>query len=1106
MLIHKTVRSFFKALLRGTGLIFLILISPASTFITQQNNEILNNQASADGIPINFELKKAGYVTLVIENEDGVRVRNLIGETWFEAGKNTVMWDGLDDLERDVEAAGRGVYSIPAKFVAPGNYKVRGLVHDKVHAVYEFTVYTAGTPPWLTPDHTGGWLANHSPPLSALFVNGDKSPTGQPVVYLGAYVTEGADGMAWVDLDGKKLGGKKFIGGSWTAAPYMAKDEGVNSNKNINIYVASVWETGKKSGQAELRITGITNKKDVEVLRQTVGAITPNENVKERIGGVAVLNQLAVVSLTSENQLMLINLKEKKVLKTIKVTSPGGLAFEEDGALLVLSGNKVFRFQKITAAKTIKDAETLISKGLESSKGVTTDASQNIYVSDAGTSNQVKVFTKKGVFLRAIGNAGTQQAGPYDPLHMNNPAGITIDSRKQLWVAENNFMPKRVSVWSLDGKFIRAFYGPAKYGGGGTLDPKDKNKFYYADGKQGTMEFALNWANGSYMLKNILYRKTPESQDLGFRSTAPETAIYFKGKRYFTNCYNTNPTNGHTTAFLFAERNNQLYPAAAAGDARYWDIFKQDIFTKLLPAGNSLAGKPKGNTFFIWNDTNADGLVQPNEVQFGKGLASGVTVMDDLSFCFTLSGNAVQVAPATINANGTPAYKINTVTTLVKDIQLSASSGGNQLLAAPDGWTVATMGLMPFHKYSISGAKNGKPVWSYPNLWPGLHASHSAPMPEFPGELIGPTRLLGGVFNEKTEPLWAINSNHGMVYIFTTDGFFVTTLFEPMRTGKRWNMPDPKRGMSVDSLTLSEENFWPTITQTNDGEVYLTNGGQSSLVNIKGLQSIKRLPDVTVNVSAKDIANSRTVLSNLESKRQLQADTGTLKVPLFKSPIIVDGTLTEWKDASWAEIGKGVMTKSKAKYKPFNVEAAVAVAGNRLYAAFKTGDEGLLKNSGEDTNALFKSGGALDIMIGAAGTKNRKEVRAGDSRLLVTLIKGKPVAMLYRAVVNGTKDAERIPFSSPTRTITFDKVEDITKQVEFAASKEGDYEISVPLSVLGLKPKSGMVINGDIGVLRGDGSETVARTYWHNKATAIVSDVPSEAELTPWLWGLWEFK
>ena len=67
------------------------------------------------------------------------------------------------------------------------------------------------------------------------------------------------------------------------------------------------------------------------------------------------------------------------------------------------------------------------------------------------------------------------------------------------------------------------------------------------------------------------------------------------------------------------------------------------------------------------------------------------------------------------------------------------------------------------------------------------------------------------------------------------------------------------------------------------------------------------------------------------------------------------------------------------------------------------------------------------------------------------------------------------------------------------------YEVSVPLSTLGLKPADGQSIKADIGILRGNGFQTLQRVYWNNKATAITADVPSEAELTPALWGRWQF-
>ena len=113
---------------------------------------------------------------------------------------------------------------------------------------------------------------------------------------------------------------------------------------------------------------------------------------------------------------------------------------------------------------------------------------------------------------------------------------------------------------------------------------------------------------------------------------------------------------------------------------------------------------------------------------------------------------------------------------------------------------------------------------------------------------------------------------------------------------------------------------------------------------------------------------------------------------------------------------------------------------------------------------------------------------------------------------SGTVGNVPVPFSSPLRTVRFDRVDDVTDQVTLAGAvvknKQGNrdvgiFEASVPLSLLGLKPKAGQVLRADIGVLRGNGFRTLRRVYWCNKATGLTSDEPSEAELTPQLWGQW---
>ena len=89
----------------------------------------------------------------------------------------------------------------------------------------------------------------------------------------------------------------------------------------------------------------------------------------------------------------------------------------------------------------------------------------------------------------------------------------------------------------------------------------------------------------------------------------------------------------------------------------------------------------------------------------------------------------------------------------------------------------------------------------------------------------------------------------GNMYLFTADGLFVATLFKDVRQGKSWAMPAAERGMVLNDLTLHDENFWPSMTQTDDGRVYLVDGANTSLVRVEGLESIRRLPERPLTVT-----------------------------------------------------------------------------------------------------------------------------------------------------------------------------------------------------------------------------------------------------------------
>jgi hypothetical protein len=385
--------------------------------------------------------------------------------------------------------------------------------------------------------------------------------------------------------------------------------------------------------------------------------------------------------------------------------------------------------------------------------------------------------------------------------------------------------------------------------------------------------------------------------------------------------------------------------------------------------------------------------------------------------------------------------------------------------------------------------------------------------------VIGSTRLLGGFITPTRDdagPLWCVNGNMGDTYLLSADGLFVAQLFQDARLGKPWIMPRAQRGMLLNDLTLHDENFFPTITQTDDGKVYLCDGARTSLVRVDGLDEIRRLPTSEIHLTPDDLRNAAAWRMQAEAQRQVARGTSAMTIPIRKVGAASNGKLADWVDADWAVIDRrGTAANFNSDSKPYDITAAAAVAGDRLHLVFRTRDAELLQNSGEAPTAPFKTGGCLDLMIGTNPQADPKRAHPvpGDERLLVTQVKGKTIAVLYRAVVPGT--TEPVPFSSPWRTIALDRVDDISSQVKLAVDVQKDekgkvktatYSVSVPLDVLGLHPADGQIIKADVGILRGNGFQTLQRVYWNNKATAITADVPSEAELTPALWGKWVFK
>lgn len=1138
--------------------LLLAAIQAVATSVGYAAPEETVNEPPTPPIPITFSLEKPGYVSLVIDNQVGRRVRNLLSGDYFEAGEHTVPWDGFGE-GKALFVRGAVGYTIQRNVVDPGEYQVRGIVRDKINLTYEFSVYpnVKGTP-WVTNSgkKEGGWLADHGNVHAALFIPSERSPDGVDTMLLASSVAEAGDGMAWTDLEGNKIAGQRRLGGAWTAASHLAYDGGENVHPEIYAYGRMDWMS-KTEGMDEMRITGFSKgRMDLkgDDLRMVWKDLTYKWNGGHP-GAMAVHNNILVFSVFGPGRIFFydtsgVTAKEQaEELAEIQVDEPNALAFDLQGRLLVVDGTTLLRYTLQPFPNPLGEPGVLISEGLDAPRYMTVDCEGQIYIAEWGQSHQVKVFSPEGKWIRSIGHPGGPVTGPFDPERMNFPYGLSIDSEGKLWVGSRRWwLPKVIWVWDKDGHHVRNHYGPTQYGGGGYFDPEDRTRMLYHNG-HGGIEFQVDWEKGTGVPDSIYQlnygarndRWFEETLLLKFRQGDPAFPYRAKGHRYISNSY-TGMATGPKKVYLLKDHTPEESPAlmlfGTAGD--YEAQLKKLGLWDDIPGVNASHPGERFNaaqkTLCLWLDRNGDGTPQADEFQihlpdlfyeitpkgpkYGNktGIIKNIELGRDLDILVrydsrseTEPGGVLRFRPVEVQADGLPIYDLTQFEKII-EAPYNQKSAGTNVHQFRDGRYLLTGG--PIVGYSPEGEEQ----WIYHSEWPSLHAGHASPQsPQFSGQVIATTRMIGDSFTPPegdAGPLWAINGNRGLIYLFTADGFLVDTLFNYRNQGRLWNFPEHDRGMDVTDANLGDETFNPTLVQFDDGGVYLNAGKtSSSITKVNGLESIQRFDAAPVSITIDDLNKIKQYNLDLAAWERSKEGSSELRIPKA-SPITIDGEVEEWIYPQWVTVQEERFGAGFGGRDVVYTQAALSYDDENLYVVLRSRGRNVLKNEGGSIHELFTTGGALDIHLASwdpsSGRKNPVE---GDVRLLIAQVGKEIKAFRFRPVVPGTK--EPIEYYSTVVQTTIDQVDDVSDQIQVGTGKIQiterkktvsleQIEFAIPLAVLGWNPKELPETIGDIGILAGDGGKTVSRLYWHNKATGIVSDIPSEAKLQPSMWGTWK--
>ncbi|MBI2192474.1 MAG: hypothetical protein HYU36_10875 [Planctomycetes bacterium] len=755
--------------------------------------------------------------------------------------------------------------------------------------------------------------------------------------------------------------------------------------------------------------------------------------------------------------------------KEIPVERPGCIQLDASGRLYALSGSRLIRVNP--EARGASDHGTVV-ENLPDASALAIDRLGRFYIFDASPESQVvRVFDPDGRPLHSIGRPGGRKAGPWDRGAFKNVTALAVDAEDHLWVVEYAFHPKRISKWTLDGRFLAEFLGPAEYGGGGILDPRDPSRFYYK-----AMEFELDWERGTSRLKNLIWTD----------ATPPgEIPIEYHQRRYMV----TRTRFGiQSVGLVYLYEENHLKLAAGVGNAA--------DFAPLAGPGmlEALGGVRLQDHRFTWSDLNGDGEVQPAEVVLRK-IERSPFFVGRFNADLSLMAGSILFRVKEILPHGAPVWE---------EVPFPALE--------PFAASSLQLEWLPGDNFFVRGAWNGvvtaqaELLWRYPTLGSGVQALHSAP-PYTPGQVVAEFEnichpdSMNAPAGGELGAFQIHSSNPAAWNIWTHDGILAGTVFRDYRIPDTawWGMEDHQRGLRLDTCSPGGEHFRGYFCQASGGRCYIVAGhNHASLVEVKGLDSFRRSQG-SVSVTEAVLQRARAWETE-QARRKNWREAPILFLHPFSTSPKIDGDDDDWFGVPVARIPRGdPLAAPTASFR-------ITYDRERLYLFYRV-NRGPLRNDAEDWRRIFKTGSSVDLQLATDPglTRARHAPAAGDLRLLITVASGKPLAVLYRPVSPGHDPAAVYEVVSPVGREVIEEVRRLD-DAEVAIQEQGpgyQLEAALPLKTLGFKPEPGRRYRFDWGILTTDehGHTVTGRYYWSNETTPIISDAPSEVRMTPNLWG-----
>ena len=1033
------------------------------------------------------------FFSLVIDDAEGRRVRNLAGgfrtddyKVGEKGGKTEVevRWDGLDESGKAVPA---------------GSYVAKTIGSNRIDGYWELCFYNPGTPAWDTLDHRGGWGADHNAVKTV-------GSAGEMTI-LCCDFAEGGDGTFAIGPDGRKAWGEKRGSSS------------VAGNDKYVFIIPNDWDS---TGMSICRLDAKTGAylpfrkgEDMPVLLSKVFGLKVNERVPNVLA--LAINAHGLLALCSDNVLRILDPETGAVLRKIKLHATKFLSTEtcpfaaDDANAYSFLGREL----QITDLESGKSRLVSLDAGLFGRRpavenpGAMTVRGGFVYVADNGEDMQIKKFDLEGKQVGAIGRKGGRpRQGAFVRDGVRNASSIAFDAKGRLWVAENQQFPRRVSVFSENGDFVRDYIGNAGYAGGGTLiHRQDHTKACAAFN-----EISIDIPGRKWDVTNVMFNPDPEK---GVVIRPGQTAFHY-GDMFYSSAsgekreYFSSVGEPRNTPYFIMIRDGENWSPVAA-------ITTVGTIAKVVGGqyGSQVVEAPSGAwagcdaaDTVIWNDFNNDGYVQRDECETIPALSSTTpkggkprslynslafrtasnttTDMDDLGIYATRCTDPKakkwevgRLVPVSWRDGGRPVYSMkgfvptpnqslmpNGAATEVpgEDLVVGFVNIGKSVYVA--GWRKST----------------GDIVWKHISPYHQVHGSHNAPMPR-PGLVIGCLKVMGVAKGCGDKSVFMVRGNLGEDYFFTTDGFLVNRF---TKDGRLPGLPPPEdeellRKSSYSNYGGRGEHFSGTFARQDDGVVRASGGIPASqagnIFRIEGLESIRSGDSAAFLLSDAQVVEA----DRFNVERQLAARHEV-------EPLEIAAAASRPKQFRIASEGQKVVADFAATWDADALHLSWTIKG----------DDSPWLNRGKDWRLLFKTGDCVDFQLSPTGNRGRSAAE-GDFRLLVAPFGGSSVAVLMKERAAGA--ASPYVYNSPVGSVRFDSVAKLDAQPRVkTANGRTTVELDVAWGALGMAaPTSGAKMSGDVGFILSDsdGNINVARVYRANKSTNLVNDQPGEAKIVP---------